>query len=397
VDGAGDATYVVLTDDRGTVMSVADTAGNVVEKLFYNSTGLAKACNAAGIELTNTYGEPVYKSRYVRLGWTGMHRDPFTGLYHTHFRDFDPLTARWTSEDPAGYADGLNLYAAYFGVNGVDALGLLDEPELLANIQEIVNRRGKYYEAFLSRGFSASEAGRIVHGYVEQDLALLLKDYPEWQGRVLTEQSINRLGLPIKKRPGGLFFAGSRRPDLVILAQKDYDLATELAKDARERRSLRGAVSKVIDLKFGEVGLNPRVTLDVCERLGVQPQQIQKGVPGGNLATAFGSVDQDVVAYLERQAQRAEKMGKLKRVAGKLAPPVLSAGLAYLVYDRYLKKGASQRDAMAMAVASIVDFDTAYEAAGAAADFGWSKLERMDRNIVGGHVARLRAYAEDSE
>ncbi|OGV89405.1 MAG: hypothetical protein A3K19_20635 [Lentisphaerae bacterium RIFOXYB12_FULL_65_16] len=126
MDGAGDATYVVLTDDRGTVMSVADTAGNVVKKLFYNSTGLAKVCNTAGIELTNTYGEPVYKSRYVRLGWTGMHRDPFTGLYHTHFRDFDPLTARWTSEDPAGYADGLNLYANYFGVNGVDALGLGD-------------------------------------------------------------------------------------------------------------------------------------------------------------------------------------------------------------------------------------------------------------------------------
>jgi RHS repeat-associated protein len=30
----------------------------------------------------------------------------------------------WNREDPAGYVDGLNLYGAYFDVNGVDATGL---------------------------------------------------------------------------------------------------------------------------------------------------------------------------------------------------------------------------------------------------------------------------------
>ena len=53
-----------------------------------------------------------------------MYKDPFTGKYHTHFRDYDPITCRWLSEDPAGYADGLNLYNAYMGVNGRDVLGL---------------------------------------------------------------------------------------------------------------------------------------------------------------------------------------------------------------------------------------------------------------------------------
>jgi len=53
-----------------------------------------------------------------------MYRDRFTGLYHTHFRDYDPVHSHWLSEDPAGYADGLNLNAAYMGVNGVDPLGL---------------------------------------------------------------------------------------------------------------------------------------------------------------------------------------------------------------------------------------------------------------------------------
>lgn len=45
-------------------------------------------------------------------------------IFHTHFRDYDWRTGRWDREDPAGYVDGLNLYNAYFDVNGVDATGL---------------------------------------------------------------------------------------------------------------------------------------------------------------------------------------------------------------------------------------------------------------------------------
>jgi hypothetical protein len=52
-----------------------------------------------------------------------MYRDPYTGHYLTHYRVYDPHTARWLTHDPAGFADGLNLYAAYMGVNGVDPNG----------------------------------------------------------------------------------------------------------------------------------------------------------------------------------------------------------------------------------------------------------------------------------
>jgi hypothetical protein len=44
-------------------------------------------------------------------------------LYHTHYREYDWRIQRWDREDPAGYVDGLNLYAAYFDVNGVDPDG----------------------------------------------------------------------------------------------------------------------------------------------------------------------------------------------------------------------------------------------------------------------------------
>jgi len=67
-------------------------------------------------------------------------RDRFTGLYHTYFRDYDPVHSRWLSEDPAGYADGLNLNAAYMDVNGVDPLGLdLDTDLTPAMLVEMLN------------------------------------------------------------------------------------------------------------------------------------------------------------------------------------------------------------------------------------------------------------------
>jgi RHS repeat-associated protein len=109
--------YTVITDDRGSVMGVADENQNILEKNYYNTTGLLKCFDNDGTLLG-------YRSLYLDFGYTGMYKDPFTGRYHTHYRDFDPITNRWNMEDPAGYADGLNLYASYMGVNKRDPLGL---------------------------------------------------------------------------------------------------------------------------------------------------------------------------------------------------------------------------------------------------------------------------------
>ena len=42
------------------------------------------------------------------------------------------IKTTWGPEDPAGYVDGLNLYAAYFDVNGVDPDGLSSLPDLVS-------------------------------------------------------------------------------------------------------------------------------------------------------------------------------------------------------------------------------------------------------------------------
>jgi len=43
--------------------------------------------------------------------YCGYRYDPETGLYHVRHRPYDPLTGRWLTRDPIGYADGMSLYA----------------------------------------------------------------------------------------------------------------------------------------------------------------------------------------------------------------------------------------------------------------------------------------------
>ncbi len=171
VDDFNDDVFVVLTDDRGTVMGVTDENGNILEKLHLNATGLMKCFDPETDELmTNEYGLPVYRSAFVRFGWTGMYKDPFTGKFHTHFRDYDPIHNRWLSEDPAGYQDGLNLYAAYGNVNARDMLGLA---------VTVMTERGKDGKFDSNVYVDGEYFGRITGGqrYAVSDRGISVLDY----------------------------------------------------------------------------------------------------------------------------------------------------------------------------------------------------------------------------
>ncbi len=84
-----------------------------------------------------------------------MYHDPFTGKYHTHYREYDPVHARWLSEDPAGYVDGLSLYNAYMGVNGIDPLGLeISKREMMEAYSDIFGYDDILLRAFIASGHS---------------------------------------------------------------------------------------------------------------------------------------------------------------------------------------------------------------------------------------------------
>lgn len=60
------------------------------------------------------------------LGYPGQWRDPATGLFQNHHREYDPMTGRYIEADPLGLGGGSNLYAYVGGdpVNAVDPDGL---------------------------------------------------------------------------------------------------------------------------------------------------------------------------------------------------------------------------------------------------------------------------------
>jgi RHS repeat-associated protein len=109
----GSSRYYVATDQVGSPRVVVDAAGTVVKLLAYDAFGLPTSDSAPAFELP--------------IGFAGGLADPLTGLVHFMFRDYDPVSGRWSSRDPARFGGGdFNLYA-YVHSNPVqyrDPLGL---------------------------------------------------------------------------------------------------------------------------------------------------------------------------------------------------------------------------------------------------------------------------------
>ncbi|WP_434148016.1 RHS repeat-associated core domain-containing protein [Methylocaldum gracile subsp. desertum] len=93
-------------------------------------------------------------SSLPRYGYTGREPDA-TGLIYYRARYYDPAIGRFTQRDPAGFADGLNLYA-YVGNNPVsftDPLGLskvspnLVSPSAFAGASERISAIGAEFKS----------------------------------------------------------------------------------------------------------------------------------------------------------------------------------------------------------------------------------------------------------
>jgi RHS repeat-associated protein len=152
-------TYYFQRDDLNTVHALLDHNGTAVERYDYSAYGETRILDSNGQTLMvdddldeefDLDHDGIIDIGYPRegelvtprviasqsqfdnpFGYAGMRRDEHSGLYHTHYREYNPNLGRWLTPDPAGYKDGQNLYAYYPNVNGVDLLGLNgpDDPE----------------------------------------------------------------------------------------------------------------------------------------------------------------------------------------------------------------------------------------------------------------------------
>lgn len=76
-------------------------------------------------------GHSQVQARYKVIRYSGQERDA-SGLYYYGMRYYAPWLQRWINPDPAGVADGLNLYAMVHGnpVGNVDSQGLVTTAEV---------------------------------------------------------------------------------------------------------------------------------------------------------------------------------------------------------------------------------------------------------------------------
>jgi RHS repeat-associated protein len=107
-------TYRIISDQLGSPIEVINTVtGAVVEQISYDAWGNVTSDTNPGFQ---------------PFGFAGSLYDADTGLVHFGARDYDPVTGRWTTRDPLGFAGGdTNLYGYVLAdpINEMDSSGLL--------------------------------------------------------------------------------------------------------------------------------------------------------------------------------------------------------------------------------------------------------------------------------
>ena len=135
----GNTPYYYAQDHLGSVRDLVNASGQVLASYDYDPYGQPTR--------STTNGSTRADYRYAGLFYHAQ-----SGLYLTHYRVYDPVTARWLSRDPIGEMGGVNLYAyAYDNPVGlVDPLGLSPQfrrPKLPKN--QCSNDCQKLYESLI--------------------------------------------------------------------------------------------------------------------------------------------------------------------------------------------------------------------------------------------------------
>jgi RHS repeat-associated protein len=106
--------------------------------------------------------EEVWRPDEVRVNYAGYIRDGATGLLLARNRWYEPLAGRWTTRDPAGYVDGLDLYLYVRGNpwSLVDPTGLVTDEMLEA--KAAMNQKRAEERAAQERAKRAAEAAQMA-------------------------------------------------------------------------------------------------------------------------------------------------------------------------------------------------------------------------------------------
>jgi len=151
-EGAGYDRRWLLSDERGSVVSITDGAANALTTNTYDEYGQPGSANSG------------------RFQYTGQMWLPQAQLYHYRARAYAPQLGRFMQTDPIGYKAGMNVYA-YVGadpINLIDPLGLeevTDVDEVVVSAKRRVKRGVVYIGPIVvsgGRGSHGTGGGRLA-------------------------------------------------------------------------------------------------------------------------------------------------------------------------------------------------------------------------------------------
>lgn len=117
-----DQIFAPVHDFQGNISALMNLAGDVVETYRYSAFGERLIYNCDGEQIAKSQcGNP--------WQFSGKRVDEESGFIYFGRRYYDPINGRWITPDPAGFADGPNLYAYlhHRPVQGFDLYGLQEE------------------------------------------------------------------------------------------------------------------------------------------------------------------------------------------------------------------------------------------------------------------------------
>jgi RHS repeat-associated protein len=164
-----------LQNSTYSVHALVNDLGAVVERYDYTPYGEVTVLTSAGTPLAASLVGNVYT-------FTGRELDAESGLMHFRARAYSPKLGRFLQRDPAGFADGMNLYEYVLSrpSTWVDPFGTEGETtRRIVNIRDAVRRYSKAMEVWLAVAPPRGRDGSFLYPHPMGDPPALPKELQE--------------------------------------------------------------------------------------------------------------------------------------------------------------------------------------------------------------------------